>query len=76
MSKALTLIERLNSLAEKYYGQHNDYGNQPYDQDAAEFMNFRADLQLPDKTGQPDSIQTAMMPRKSRGEDGIPNPMQ
>ena len=78
MSRAMNLIEKLNHIAERipYLGQYNDYSGQPYDQDSAEFMRPFADLQLPDKTGQPDSIQTAMMPRKSRIEDQIPNPIQ
>lgn len=68
MSKALDLIRRVNELS--YYGMHNDYSNQPYDQDAAEYQAPFADLQLPDKSGGPDMQQTRSMVRKSRGEDG------
>ena len=68
MSKALDLIRRVNELS--YYGMHNDYGNQPYDQDAGEYEAPFADLQLPDKSGEPETQQTRFMTRKSRGEDG------
>lgn len=74
MSKATTLIKKIEELF--YLGQYNDYGAQPYDRDASELMKPFADLQLPDKPQMPDMIQTRMMPRKSRGEDGIMNPVQ
>lgn len=73
MSKAIDLIGKISELG--YYGQHNDYSEKPYDQDAGEFMRPFADLQLPDQV-KTDVIQTMRMARKSRGEDGIVNPTQ
>jgi hypothetical protein len=74
MSKAVDLIKKVNELS--YLGMHNDYSSMAYDQDAAEYMKPFADLQLPDKPKEPDTQQTRMMMRKSRGEDGIANPVQ
>lgn len=68
MSRALDLMKKVNELG--YYGMHNDYSNQPYDQDTAEYMRPFMDIQLPDKTGEPDMQQTRMMMRKTRKEDG------
>ncbi len=68
MGKALDLIKKVNELG--YYGQHNQYSETPYDQDAADVMDPMADLQLPDKPGEPDTQQTRFMMRKTRGEDG------
>ena len=68
MSKALELMKKISEIG--YYGLHNDYSTQPYDNDTEEYMKPFADLQLPDKAGMPDVQQTGRMPRKSRGEDG------
>lgn len=72
MSKAVDLIKKVNELA--YLGLHNQYSEGPYDQDSASFMAPFSDLQLPDKSGEPGVQQTGRMPRKSRGEDGVPSP--
>ncbi len=69
MSKAVDLIKKISEIG--YYGQHNDYSTQPYDQDAAEYMRPFADLQLPDKPKEPDNQLTRLMARKSRGEDNM-----
>lgn len=71
-SKAVDLIKRVNELA--YLGLHNQYSEAPYDTDAGEFMAPFSDLQLPDKPKEPDTQQTHLMARKSRGEDGISSP--
>lgn len=77
MSKAIELMQRIEKMGEvSYLGQHNDYSTAPYDQDAAEYMKPFADLQLPDKPKEPDNQLTKLMARKSRGEDGIVNPVQ
>ena len=77
MSKALALIEKIERLKENmpYLGQRNDYSTQPYDVDAQEYMNPFMDLQKPDYSGLPDKLQTKLMMRKSRGEDGVENPI-
>ena len=74
MSKAIELINKISEIG--YYGLHNDYSTRGYDQDAAELMGPMADLQLPDKPGQPDNQLTRLMARKSKREDGIDNPVQ
>lgn len=77
MSKALDLMQKLQKLGEvSYLGLHNDYSTQPYDQDAQDYLHPFKDLQLPDKPGMPDAQQTLLMARKSRGEDGVVNPVQ
>jgi hypothetical protein len=73
MSKSAELINKINEIA--YMGLHNKYSEEPYDRDTAEFMKPFADLQLPDQVKQ-DVIQTVRMARKSRVEDGIPDPVQ
>ena len=75
MSKALELMKKISEIG--YYGQHNDYSTEPYDQDAAEYMAPFADVQLPDKDGVlpgTTNQQVVTDRRKSRGEDGIPSP--
>jgi hypothetical protein len=77
MSKALELIQKIEEIG--YYGQHDDYGQKGYDQDAAEYRAPFADLQLPDKDGpltgnRNNQVKTDK--RKSRGEDGKGNTVQ
>ena len=79
MSRATELVKRISEIG--YYGQHDDYGTQGYDQDAAEYRAPFADLQLPDKSGQLTSTanrshQIKSDKRKSRIEDGEGNKVQ
>lgn len=74
MSKAMKLIEKINRISEiGYYGQHDYYGTEQYDNDAAEYMKPFGDVQLPDKSGTPRPEQTKNHKRKSKIEDGKGN---
>jgi hypothetical protein len=60
MTRASRLIAKLDEIG--YYGQHNDYSDKEYDQDAGEYMAPFKDVQLPDK---PRDAQTKVKKTKS-----------
>ena len=77
MSRAIDLMNKISEIG--YYGQYNDYSEQPYDQDHAEYMKPFADVQLPDKNDGQNGMYNQQLGtdrRKSRTEDGIPSPNQ